>query len=107
MLSKGLRHYSLVWICVLFVEIFTALFWDTAAHGISEVVFGLLGYLLIIGFVEKRFLAIMLTILCFGFYGHSLPSLLPWNVPEGISWIGHFSGFIGGLLAALGIYRQY
>ena len=105
-LSKGLRDYISVWACVLFVEIFQVFFWATPAHGISGVVFGLLGYLLIIGFLEKRFLAIVLTVICFGLYGHFLPSLLPWNVPQGISWIGHFSGFIGGLLGALGIYRE-
>ena len=105
-LSKGLGDYISVWACVLFVEMFQAFFWATPAHGMSGVVFGLLGYLLIIGFLEKRFLAIFLTFICLGFYGHFLPSLLPWNVPQGISWIGHFSGFIGGLLSAFGIYRE-
>ena len=105
-LLKGLRDYISVWACVLLVEIFQTFFWATPAHGMSGVVFGLLGYLLIIGFLEKRFLAIVLTIICFGLYGHFLPSLLPWNVPQGISWIGHFSGFVGGLIGALGIYRE-
>jgi len=105
-LSKGLLDYISVWACVLFVGIFQAFFWDTPAHGISGVIFGLLGYLLIIGFLEKRFLAIIFTIICFGIYGHFLPALLPWNVPQGISWIGHFSGFIGGLLGAFGIYKE-
>ena len=105
-LSKGLRDYISVWFCVFFVGTFQALFWTKPAHGMSVMVFGLFGYLLIIGFLEKRFLAILLSIICFGFYGYFLPSLLPWNAPEGISWIGHFSGFIGGLSGAIAIYRE-
>jgi membrane associated rhomboid family serine protease len=26
--------------------------------------------------------------------------------PAGVSWIGHFSGFCGGLLAALAVFRE-
>ena len=106
MLIKGIRDYIVVWVCVLVSSFFEMLFWSTPSHGISGVIFGLLGYLLIIGFLEKRFLAIILSFICFWLYGHFLPSLLPWNVQQGVSWIGHFGGFIGGLLGALMIFRE-
>ncbi len=105
-LAKGLRDYVSVWTCVLLVSFFEVLFWSTPSHGVSGVIFGLLGYSLIIGFLEKRFLAIILSFLCFWLYGHYLPSLLPWNTSEGVSWIGHFGGFLGGIFGAFGIYRE-
>ena len=105
-LTKGLRDYISVWACVLFIGFFEMFFRSTPSHGISGVIFGLLGYLIIIGFLEKRFLAIILSFICFWLYGHYLPSLLPWNVQQGVSWIGHFGGFIGGLLGALMIFRE-
>ena len=93
-------------LCVLFLGCFEMIFWSNPSHGISGLIFGLLGYLLIIGFLEKRFLAIALSCFCFWVYGHYLPSLLPWNVPQGVSWIGHFGGFVGGLIAAFAIYEE-
>ncbi|MGA0995806.1 MAG: rhomboid family intramembrane serine protease, partial [Vulcanococcus sp.] len=34
------------------------------------------------------------------------PSLLPFFTPAGVSWIGHASGFAGGLLAAAVVSRS-
>jgi membrane associated rhomboid family serine protease len=31
---------------------------------------------------------------------------LPFFVPAGVSWIGHVSGFAGGLLAAWAVQRR-
>jgi membrane associated rhomboid family serine protease len=39
-------------------------------------------------------------------YGGLLPALLPFLSPPGVSWIGHASGFVAGLLAALAVYRD-
>ncbi|MGA0989558.1 MAG: rhomboid family intramembrane serine protease, partial [Vulcanococcus sp.] len=39
-------------------------------------------------------------------YGGILPSLLPFFTPAGVSWIGHASGFAGGLLAAAAVSRS-
>jgi membrane associated rhomboid family serine protease len=35
-----------------------------------------------------------------------LPALVPFLSPAGVSWIGHASGFVGGMLAALAIHRE-
>ena len=105
-LIKGLRDYISVWVSVLFVGIFEAMLVSTPSHGISGMMFGLLGYLFFIGFLEKKFLAIALSFLCFWLYSNNLPSLIPWDVPEGVSWVGHFCGFLGGFFAALGIFRE-
>jgi membrane associated rhomboid family serine protease len=51
-------------------------------------------------------LSLLLSLLCLISYGGVLPSLLPIFSPAGVSWIGHVSGFGGGLLAAWGVHRS-
>jgi membrane associated rhomboid family serine protease len=91
---------------VLLASVPVWLFWHTASHGLSGVVYGLLGYLLLIGWLERRPLSILLSVVALVSYGGLLPSLLPLLSPPGVSWIGHISGFLGGLLAALAIHRE-
>ena len=105
-LSKGLRDYIAIWIAVLLMEIPIALFWPTATHGLSGVVYGMLGYLVLIGVLEKSLLSILLSGLCVWLYGYALFGLIPALSPSGVSWIGHFSGFVGGVIAALGLYED-
>jgi len=104
-LTKGRRDYLAVWLGVYATAIPVWLFWPTASHGLSGVVYGLLGYLLLIGWLEKRLLSLLLSVLCLIGYGGVLPSLIPLFSPAGVSWIGHASGFAGGLLAAWAVHR--
>ena len=104
-LARSQRAYLSVWIAVIVMEIPIWLFWPVGAHGLSGVVYGLLGYLVLIGFLERRPLPIVLSIIALLLYGSALPGLLPWASPAGVSWIGHASGFVGGLLAALAVHR--
>ena len=107
-LLKSLRGYVAVWIAVILLEIPLWMFWPIGSHGLSGVVYGLLGYLVLIGFLERRPLAISLSVLAVALYGSALPGLLPWASPAGVSWIGHASGFIAGLLAAGAVsYEPY
>jgi membrane associated rhomboid family serine protease len=76
------------------------------SHGLSGVNYGLLGYLLSIGWLEKRISTLLLSLFCLAAYGGLLPALLPFLSPPGVSWIGHLSGFLGGVLAALAIHRE-
>lgn len=99
-LTKGRRDYLAVWLGVYAMAIPVWLFWPTASHGLSGVVYGLLGYLLLIGWLEKRPLSLLLSVVCLIAYGGVLPSLIPLFSPAGVSWIGHASGFAGGMLAA-------
>lgn len=105
-LIRGRRDYLAVWIGVYAAAIPVWLFWPTASHGLSGVVYGLLGYLLSIGWLEKRPLSMLLSVLCLVSYGGVLPSLIPLFSPAGVSWIGHASGFAGGLLAAWAVHRE-
>ena len=59
-------------------------FLSRASHGLSGVVYGLLGYLLVIGWLEKRPLSLILSVLALVSYGGVLPSLIPLFSPAGL-----------------------
>lgn len=105
-LLRGRRDYLAVWLGVYACAIPVWLFWPVGSHGLSGVVYGLLGYLLLIGWLEKRPLSLLLSLLTLVAYGSVLPSLIPLFSPAGVSWIGHVSGFAGGLLAAWAVHRK-
>jgi len=105
-LLRGRRDYLAVWIGVYLAAIPVWLWWPVGSHGLSGVVYGLLGYLLVIGWLEKRPLPILLSLITLVAYGGVLPSLIPLFSPAGVSWIGHLSGFGGGVLAALAVFRE-
>ena len=105
-LTRGIRDYLAVWAAVITVSIPVALAWPSASHGMSGVVYGLLGYLLLIGWLERRILPILLGGLAFWLYGSALIALIPGVSPAGVSWIGHAAGFTGGVLAALAVHWE-
>ena len=105
-LTKSRRDYVAVWLGVLISALPVWWFWPRASHGLSGVVYGLLGYLLVIGWLEKRPLSLLLSVIALVSYGGVLPSLIPLFSPAGVSWIGHASGFAGGVLAAWAVQRQ-
>ena len=102
---NGLRAYVAVWIGVYATATLVWLLLPVASHGLSGVVYGLLGYLLLIGWLERRPLSVILSLGCLVAYGGLLPALLPFLNPPGVSWIGHISGFVGGLIAAWAVQR--
>ncbi len=72
---------------------------NTVHLGISGVIFGYMGFLLMRGYRERSPAAIALAVLAFFFYGGMLWSVLPlW---PGVSWLGHLFGLVGGGLAAI------
>ncbi|MEC4017014.1 rhomboid family intramembrane serine protease [Streptomyces sp. H27-D2] len=71
--------------------------------GASGVVFGLFGFLLIRGFLDREPLDIGIGVLVAAGYGSILWGVLP--TAEGVSWQGHLFGLIGGVLAAF-LYRE-
>ena len=73
-----------------------------AAHtihlGISGVIFGYMGFLLLRSYFEQSAQALVLAIVAFFLFGGILWGVLP--LQPDISWLGHLFGFIGGGLAA-------
>ena len=70
----------------------------TVHIGASGVIFGLLGFLMFVGVFRKEWLALILSLVIFFLYGGALLSLFMHK--PGISWTGHFFGFISGVSAA-------
>lgn len=71
---------------------------DSITVGASGLVFGLLTYLLIAGFLERSAMRILVGIGVFLAYGGILLGVLPGT--PGVSWQGHLFGAAGGVLAA-------
>lgn len=66
--------------------------------GASGLVFGLLSYLLVAGFLERNAVRILVGVAVFIVYGSVLLGVLPGQ--PGVSWQGHLFGAVGGVLAA-------
>lgn len=66
--------------------------------GASGLIFGLFGYLLVRGFVDRRITDVALGGVVAVLYGSILWGVLP--TASGISWQGHLFGLIGGIVAA-------
>ncbi|TWB87179.1 rhomboid family protein [Synechococcus sp. Ace-Pa] len=106
MLAKSRSDYMAVWLGTYLMAIPVWLFWPSGSHGLSGVVFALVGYLTVIGFLERRPLVLALSVFSLISYGGFLPGLLPFFSPPGVSWIGHASGFAGGVFAAFAVFRE-
>ena len=80
------------------------LFGRSAIHvGASGLVYGLAGYLIAVGFAQKRFLELIASVIVAFLYGTSLVwGLLP--IRPGVSWDGHLAGLIAGI--AIGIWGE-
>ncbi|AXG78412.1 rhomboid family intramembrane serine protease [Streptomyces paludis] len=103
----GLRRFAAVVLTIMIVGGLGV--WLTAADntvtaGASGVVFGLLGYLLVRGFVDRNAVDIVTGLLVLLFYGSALWGVLPTN--SAVSWQGHLFGLIGGVMAAFMFRRE-
>ncbi|WP_329383345.1 rhomboid family intramembrane serine protease [Streptomyces sp. NBC_01716] len=98
---SGIGHFLRVVLTIMVVGGLGV--WLTAADnsvtaGASGVVFGLLGYLLVRGFVNRRAVDIVVGLLVLVMYGSALWGVLPTNPT--VSWQGHLFGLTGGVMAA-------
>lgn len=103
----GLRRFAAV--CALIIVADGLGVWlISPAHsntaGASGLIFGLFGYLIVTGFVERRPLGILVGLLVAAVWGTSiLTGLAP--TQTGISWQGHLVGLISGVGAAF-VFRR-
>jgi membrane associated rhomboid family serine protease len=75
----------------------------TNTAGASGVIFGLFGYLVVRGFVDRRALDIAVGLIVGVVYGSILWGVLP--TESGVSWQGHLFGLLGGVAAAF-LFRE-
>jgi membrane associated rhomboid family serine protease len=98
---SGLRRFAAVVVTIMIIGGLGV--WLTAPDhsntvGASGVIFGLLGYLLVRGFVNRSGLDIVVGLVVLAVYGSVLWGVLPGD--PSISWQGHLFGLIGGVVAA-------
>jgi membrane associated rhomboid family serine protease len=77
---------------------------NTVSIGASGVVFGYFGYLLLRGFVDRRPVDVVVSIGIALAYAYPMWHSIGFGVTN-ISWQGHISGLVGGMLAAI-LLRQ-
>jgi len=103
----GLRRFAAV--CALIIVADGLGVWlISPAHsntaGASGLIFGLFGFLLVSGFIERRPLGILVGVLIGAVWGGSiLMGLAP--TQTGVSWQGHLLGLVSGVAAAF-LFRR-
>ncbi|MCT9082581.1 rhomboid family intramembrane serine protease [Streptomyces fulvoviolaceus] len=104
----GLRRFAAV--CALIIVADGLGVWLIApAHtntaGASGLIFGLFGFLLVSGFVERRPLGVLVGLLVGAVWGGSiLAGLAP--TQTGVSWQAHLVGLVSGVAAAFWFRRR-
>jgi len=71
--------------------------------GSSALVFGYLGYVLMRAWVSRRTHWIIAGVVALILFGGLMQLFLKWNAT--VSWLGHVSGFIAGMIAASRLHR--
>lgn len=79
---------------------------NTVTIGASGVVFGFLTYLITAGVLTRHWIDVMIALGVLFLYGGVLIGALPFGVSDGVSWLGHLTGGLAGVLAAFLFARQ-
>lgn len=104
-LAKSRRDY---WIVLLLGwlggGISTWLLGPNSVHGLSGVVYTLFGYLLFIGWLERRLIPLLISMFVLLNYSYFIWGVFPTHPM--VAWWGHLFGLLIGIFAAYGVYRK-
>ena len=78
---------------------------DAIHVGASGLVFGYFGYLIARAWYTRSFVSIVVAVLVTVVYGGILLGVLPF-FQEGVSWEGHLTGLVAGVLAARIMWKR-
>lgn len=104
----GLKRFFLITVTIIVIEGLGVWLFspeNTISVGASGVVFGLFGYLLLRGLVDRRPVDLVVSIGVALSYGYVMWNSIGFGV-TGISWQGHVSGLVGGIIAAI-LFREH
>jgi membrane associated rhomboid family serine protease len=79
---------------------------STVTIGASGVVFGFAAYLVTAGVLTRHWLDIIVAAGVVLVYGTMVVGVLPFGVAAGVSWLGHLTGALAGVLAAVLLARR-
>lgn len=104
-LAKSRRDY---WIVLLLGwlggGVVSWLLGPNSVHGLSGVVYTLFGYLLFIGWLERRLVPLLISAFVLVNYSYFIWGMFP--TQPMVAWWGHLFGFLIGIFAAYGVYRD-
>ncbi len=79
---------------------------QTVIVGASGVIFGLITYLIVRGFLSRSWVHLVIGLVVMALYGYALLGVFPWAVGPHVAWQGHLGGALGGVLAAWLLHRR-
>ncbi|WP_433572127.1 rhomboid family intramembrane serine protease [Streptomyces sp. CA-251247] len=104
---SGIRHFLAVSLLIVVVDglgVWLVSRSNTNTAGASGLIFGLFGYLVVRGFVDRKLLEVGVGLLIGAIWGSSiLLGISPSNTE--VSWQGHLFGLVAGIAAAF-VFRR-
>ncbi|MBE9139316.1 rhomboid family intramembrane serine protease [Nodosilinea sp. LEGE 07088] len=76
----------------------------SSVHGLSGVVYTLFGYLLCIGWLERRIVPLLISVFVLINYSTFIFGIFP--TQPMVAWWGHLFGLVLGIVAAYGVYQE-
>jgi len=103
LVGSNSRPWAIVIAVILLSGTLVWLFGRNAVHvGASGLIFGLVGFLVVYGVMEKRLVPLIVSVIVGFLYGGTLLSGVMPRIGSQMSWDGHLSGAIaGGIVAYL------